>query len=163
MPTTSEAQRGRWRRGLEFQQEIIEALHRIPGAWVCRLPDHANESAADVLVLTERHNFLIEIKRIAGGGGRGRFALSDLRPNQIHGLLGFANACPRHISLLALRFDGELTTVVYLCDFQRLMEHFRARGQASITEAAVRTIGVEIPWTDDGWNVAAPMKRVGWL
>lgn len=157
--SVSEMQKERRRRGLEFQAQMIAALHRVPGAWVYRLPDRGNESPGDALMLTECHNYLIEIKRVAGD----RFKLSALRPNQIHGLLAFAAEVPHNVSLLALKFDSEFGGA-FLVEFERLMDWFREQGRASVTadEIAVHRLGAEMRWVDGGWDAAAALQWGLW-
>ncbi len=167
MPSaTSEFQRQRRARGLEFQGEVIAALRRVPGAWVYRLPDHGNESPFDVLALLPWAVVGVEVKLV-----RSRISLSALRPNQVRGLLELeaSQLCAqdvdldtyRRIGVLVVGFDADGGREVYVARASVLLDYMKKRGVTSLAADGLRSA----PWVErvfkdhDGWDIGSALRR----
>lgn len=121
-----EAQRNRWERGVDFQEEFRESLRRVPKCWFKRLPDGAGPQPFDTLVLLEDFNLGLEFKRLKDGN----LDFDDIRPNQVKGLVNFNNCLKRNVGAIAVHFyDPErVLDDCFLVSIMQLLRFYSENG-----------------------------------
>jgi hypothetical protein len=148
-----EAQRKRWERGQDFQEEFRESLKRVPSCWFKRLPDGAGPQPFDTLALLKDFNLGIEFKRL-----KGRFlSFNDLRPNQVQGLQNFHKVLPQNVGVVVVHFFDEDMSLdeCFMVPFVSLVNYFLRERTLRVSLTVLRSgeLGPRLPRSADrdGW------------
>lgn len=146
-------QRERHDRGHDFQEEIKRSWRHIPNVWTLPIQDgRGGTKPADRLVLTQKANYLTELKRTA----KKEFQYGFLRPNQVKGLIDFDQVIERNIGLVLVSFlDLPRVDEAYAIRLITALRYMQKEGKRSISLAELRN-GVTIA----GKPVAVKMPRL---
>lgn len=106
---SSEAQAERRLRGAAFQDEIRSAWKKIPNCWRMRIDDSSGSRPADEIVLLPEVNLLLEMKRKK----EEELRISDIRENQVGGMIDFMRASSRNLSFVLVSFQNDATDTAY--------------------------------------------------
>lgn len=157
-----EAQRERWERGTDFQEEFRSSLHRVPKCWFKRLVDGSGPQPFDTLALLDKVSLGLEFKRKKSG----TLDFSDLRPNQVTGLLNFNNCLTRNVGAVAVHFLDEDAGLdeCYLVSIQQLLDFYLARGtrRAALQDFKDGVLGLLLPRhvSGEGWYLQTAFNRI---
>lgn len=104
---SSESQYEKRARGEAFQNEIKASWRLIPDCWRMRISDDCGSRPADEIVLLSEDRLLNELKRKSDG----MLCISDLRTNQLGGLIDFMHAGGNNFGMVIVSFlDDEWDT-----------------------------------------------------
>ncbi|WP_332648824.1 hypothetical protein [Lysinibacillus sp. 54212] len=147
-------QRERHDRGHDFQKEIQNSWRLVPNVWTIPIKDGRGGSRpGDRLVITQKANYLTELKRTA----KKSFDLGFLRPNQIRGLVDFDQVIEKNIGLVFVSFlDLPHVDEAYAIRLTTAIRYMQREGKNSIPLADLRKgatlsgvpIAVKIPRLD---------------
>jgi len=143
---SSESQYEKRARGEAFQNEIKASWRLIPDCWRMRISDDCGSRPADEIVLLSEDRLLNELKRKADG----MLCISDLRTNQLGGLIDFMHAGGNNFGMVLVSFVDDTYDTAYaiaISTFLNLCER-KNRMYLSIKEisdAVYEGLAVEIP------------------
>lgn len=150
-----EAQRERWERGTDFQEEFRKSLRRVPKCWFIRLSDGAGPQPFDTLVLLEKFNLGLEFKRTKAV----YMDFDDLRPNQVKGLMNFNAAQKHHVGAVVVHFYDEVESLdkCFLVSIKQLLKFYfdNQTQRAGIRYFIDGTLGIQLHRHEsgEGWDL----------
>lgn len=157
-----EAQRERWERGTDFQEEFRGSLKRVPKCWFKRL-EGPGPQPFDTLALLEKFSLGLEFKRLK----EGNLDFDDLRPNQVKGLVNFNNCLKRNVGAVAVHFYNTETALdeCYLVSIMQLLKFYfgneiRRAGLIEFHRTGGLGIRLHRHESGEGWDLVHYIDRI---
>jgi hypothetical protein len=106
-----------------------------------RITDDCGSRPADEIVILPHANFLNELKRKSDG----KIALSDLKENQLKGLLDFDRAGENNFGMVLVSFQDSVRDTAYAIWIKNLLNLYKQMGVLYATETALATSKRAVP------------------